>query len=246
MHVNLRIVEKRRTSLFILTAILLAGCGSQKNTSSQEEREKQASGSASLPSSAPAAPQTSDQARDERPVIVTFGDSLTAGVAGRSYPDDLQELLDQNGFKFRVDNQGVSGDTTTDGLARIENVTAGHPALVILEFGGNDGLRGIPVEATRKNLEEMIDRLKRANIRLVLLGITLPPNYGPEYVKPFTAMFPELAKQYHLPYMPFLLLHVYQSRDLMQPDGIHPSGKGNQIVARDVFELIRPILVRSK
>lgn len=183
--------------------------------------------------------------RDERPVIVTFGDSLTAGVAGRSYPDDVQDLLDQNGFKFRVDNQGVSGDTTTDGLARIENVITEHPALVVLEFGGNDGLRGIPVEATRKNLEEMIDRIKNANIRLVLLGITLPPNYGPEYVKPFTAMFPDLAKQYQLPYMPFLLLHVYQNKDLMQPDGIHPSGEGNKIVARDVFQLIRPILQKK-
>ncbi len=228
-----------------LCALLLAGCGSQKQASSQEEREKTAPGSESIPSSPPAAPQNSDQARDVRPVIVTFGDSLTAGVAGRSYPDDLQELLDQNGFKFRVDNQGVSGDTTTDGLARIENVLAEHPALVILEFGGNDGLRGIPVEATRKNLQEMIKRLKNANIRLVLLGITLPPNYGPEYVKPFTAMFPGLAKQYQVPYMPFLLLHVYQDRELMQPDGIHPSGEGNKIVARDVFELIRPILQKK-
>ena len=163
-----------------------------------------------IPSSPPAAPQNADQARDERPVIVTFGDSLTAGVAGRSYPDELQDLLDQIGFKFRVDNQGVSGDTTTDGLARIENVLADHPALVILEFGGNDGLRGIPVEATRKNLQEMIERLRTANIRLVLLGITLPPNYGPEYVKPFTAMFPDLARKYGPSYTPFLLLHVYQ------------------------------------
>ncbi len=228
-----------------LCALFLAGCGSQKQASSQEEREKTAPGSESIPSSPPAAPQNSDQARDARPVIVTFGDSLTAGVAGRSYPDDLQGLLDQNGFKFRVDNQGVSGDTTTDGLARIDNVLAEHPALVILEFGGNDGLRGIPVEATRKNLQEMIERLKNAHIRLVLLGITLPPNYGPEYVKPFTAMFPELAKQYQVPYMPFLLLHIYQNRDLMQPDGIHPNGEGNKIVARDVFELIRPILQKK-
>ncbi len=175
-------------------------------------------------------------------MIVTFGDSLTAGVAGRSYPDDLQDLLDGDGIHFRVDNQGVSGDTTTDGLARIENVIADKPALVILEFGGNDGLRGIPVEATRRNLQEMIERLKKAGIPTVILGITLPPNYGPDYVKPFTAMFPQLAKQYHLPFMPFLLLHVYQNQSLMQPDGIHPNGEGNKIVAQDVFQLIRPML----
>lgn len=179
---------------------------------------------------------------DHRPVIVTFGDSLTAGVAGRSYPEDLQDLLDQHGYGYRVDNQGVSGDTTTDGLARIENVIAAHPALVILEFGGNDGLRGIPVDSTRKNLEEMIARLKQANIPIVLLGITLPPNYGPDYVKPFTAIFPELARKYQLPIFPFLLLHVYQHPEMMQQDGIHPNGAGNRIVAEDVFQLIRPFL----
>ena len=176
---------------------------------------------------------------------MTFGDSLTAGVAGRSYPDDLQDLLDQNGYRYRVDNQGVSGDTSTDGLARIENVIAAHPALVVLEFGGNDGLRGVPVDATRKNLEEMIARLKAAHLPLVLLGITLPPNYGPEYVKSFTAIFPELAQKYKLKLLPFLLLHVYQTPGMMQPDGIHPSGEGNKIVAQDVFRLIQPLVVKS-
>ncbi len=130
----------------------------------------------------------------------------------------------------------MSGDTTTDGLARIDNVIAERPALVLLEFGGNDGLRGIPVEATRKNLAQMIERIQAVKIPLVLLGITLPPNYGPDYVKPFTAMFPELAKQYHITYMPFLLLHVYRNSSLMQPDGIHPNGAGNKIVAADVFD----------
>jgi len=177
---------------------------------------------------------------------VAFGDSLTAGVAGRSYPEQLQDMLDQTDLRFRVDNQGVSGDTTTDGLARIENVIAQKPRLVLLEFGGNDGLRGVPVSATEKNLDEMIQRLQRESIPVVLLGITLPPNYGPDYVKPFTAMFPKLAAQYHLRLMPFLLLHVYQNSALMQPDGIHPNGDGNKIVARDVLGLIQPLLTRDQ
>ena len=177
--------------------------------------------------------------------VVTFGDSLTAGVAGRSYPDDLQDLLQQRGYQYRVDNQGVSGDTTTDGLARIGNVIAEHPTLVVLEFGGNDGLRGIPIEATRTNLEQMIMRLMDAKVPLVLLGTTLPPNYGPDYVKPFTAIFPALAKQYKLPALPFLLVHVYQHPEWMQPDGIHPNGDGNKVVAEDVFKLISPMLKRS-
>ena len=170
---------------------------------------------------------------------------MTAGVAGRSYPDDLQDLLDENGYHYRVDNQGVSGETTSDGLARFNNVIAEKPALVLLEFGGNDGLRGVPVSETKKNLQEMITQLKAAHLRIVLLGITLPPNYGPEYVKEFTSMYPELAKQNHLLYMPFLLLHVYRHPQMMQPDGIHPNGQGNRIVARDVFELIKPLLVKS-
>jgi acyl-CoA thioesterase-1 len=182
---------------------------------------------------------------DNRPVIVTFGDSLTAGVAGRSYPENLQDILDQNGYSYRVDNQGVSGDTTTDGLARIDNVISQHPRLVLLEFGGNDGLRGVPVSSTEKNMREMILRLRQESIPIVLLGITLPPNYGPDYVKPFTAMFPELAQENHLKLMPFLLIHVYQNSGLMQPDGIHPNGEGNKIVARDVFDLIKPNLSRT-
>lgn len=175
-------------------------------------------------------------------MIVTFGDSLTAGVVDRTYPQYLQNLLDAHGYDYRVENQGVSGDTSSDGLARIGNVIAAKPALVILEFGGNDGLRGVPVEETKKNLEDMIQQLQNAHIPIALAGITLPPNYGPEYVKPFTAIFPELAKKYHLRFVPFLLAHVYQHPEMMQPDGIHPSGDGNKVVAEDVFHLIEPML----
>lgn len=236
-------VERRR-SIAILAAcvvclLLGAACRRSREASNKEQRTPAATSSGET-----VAPAAAAQAQN-RPVIVTFGDSLTAGVAGRSYPDDLQDLLDQHGYRYRVDNQGVSGDTTTDGLARIENVIAERPALVVLEFGGNDGLRGIPVDSTRKNLEEMIARLKQTKIPIVLLGITLPPNYGPDYVKSFTEIFPELAKKNKLPIFPFLLLHVYQHPEMMQPDGIHPNGEGNKIVAGDVFRLIQPFLAKA-
>ena len=226
-------METRGSTLILAACLFLAACGSKSEAPHQEER-------------APAEQSSAKPAvEDRRPVIVAFGDSLTAGVVPANYPDALQRLLDENGYRYRVDNQGVSGDTSTDGLARIDNVIAVHPALVLLEFGGNDGLRGIPVEATRKNLEEMIEKLKAAQIPIVLLGITLPPNYGPEYVAPFTAMFPALAKKYKLTLMPFLLVHVYRDSSLMRPDGIHPNGRGNEIIAKDVFDLIRPLLTHT-
>jgi acyl-CoA thioesterase-1 len=226
-----------RRSVFILAAwpictiLLLAASG---NALPQEQRIIAAPGST--------ARERQQSSAGAQPLIVAFGDSLTAGVAGRSYPDDLQDLLNERRYRYRVENQGVSGDTTSDGLARIENVIAGHPALVILEFGGNDGLRGVPVEAIRKNLEEMIERLKRAKVPLVLLGITLPPNYGSDYVNAFTAMYPDVAKKYNLHFVPFLLMNVYQHPEMMQTDGIHPNGQGNKIVAEDVFKLIQPLL----
>ena len=240
----------RKPSVVIVAAIFIwvvvtAGCSRTGNSPgvstppNDEERKAAVTSSSSFPA-------TQSIAHENDPVIVTFGDSLTQGVAGRSYPDYLQDLLDKNGYHYRVDNQGVSGDTSSDGLARIDNVVAAHPALVILEFGGNDGLRGLPIEATRKNLEQMIGRLKQAKIPLVLAGITLPPNYGPDYVRPFTAMFPQLAKEYHVELLPFLLVHVYRNPGMMQPDGIHPNGSGNELVARDVFALIRPLLTRDR
>ena len=179
-------------------------------------------------------------------MIAAFGDSLTQGIAGRSYPDQLQDILSQHGYRYHVQNLGVAGETSTDGLARVDTVVGLHPALVILEFGGNDGLRGVPVDVTRKNLEQMIIRFKQAKIPIALAGITLPPNYGPDYVRPFTAMYPELAKKFGLPLIPFLLANVYQHSDMMEPDGIHPNGTGNKIVAQDVYTLIRPLLARSQ
>jgi acyl-CoA thioesterase I len=220
-------------------AAISTACGPKPQSS---DAERTASDSASTPAAAsPSAPAPA-AATDPRPVIVTFGDSLTQGVAGKSYPAFLQDLLDQNHLAYRVDNQGVSGDTSSDGLARIDNVIAMKPALVVLEFGGNDGLRGVPLESTRTNLDEMVSRIKAAGIPLVIAGITLPPNYGPDYVKPFTAIYPDLAHKYKLRYMPFLLVHVFDKPGMMRSDGIHPTENGNRIVAQDVFDLIRPML----
>jgi len=184
-------------------------------------------------------------APDARPVIVAFGNSLTAGFGadpGESYPDFLQKDLDQRGARYRIVNAGVSGDTTTDGLERVATVTALKPAIVILEFGGNDGLRGLPVATTRANLDQIIATLRKAGAKIVLAGMTLPPNYGPEYIRSFEAVYRDLAKQYRLPLIPFLLSGVGGNPALMQRDGIHPTGEGNRKVARNVMETLGPLL----
>jgi acyl-CoA thioesterase I len=227
-----------------LATLFLSACGSSAPKQEERNQPVESSKPAEPTTTAAPAPAPAPTQPDGRPLIVTFGDSLTAGVSGKSYPSFLQDELDAAGYRYRVENQGVSGDTTTDGLSRIDNVIDAHPSLVVLEFGGNDGLRGLPVASTKQNLAEMIEKLKAASIPLVLAGITLPPNYGADYVKSFTSMYPELAKKYNLRFLPFLLVNVYQKAAWMQPDGIHPNEQGNKVVARDVLGLIHPLLKR--
>lgn len=182
---------------------------------------------------------------DTRPVIVAFGDSLTAGFGaepGKSFPDFLQKDLDAQGLKWRVVNAGVSGNTTTDGLDRVKEVLAYKPRVTIVEFGGNDGLRGLPIETTRSNLDQIIRMLQAAGSKVVLAGMTLPPNYGPDYIKPFQQVYAELAAKYKITRIPFLLSDVVLRPGLMQGDGIHPTAQGNEIVAQTVLRYLRPLL----
>ncbi len=193
-----------------------------------------------------AAPAPLD-ASDERPVIVCFGDSLSAGYgveAGLSYPDFLQKELDRRGYRYRVVNLGVSGDTTSGGLTRIGDAIALKPDITILELGGNDGLRGIPVAQSRANLDKMAAALRDAGSQVVIAGMTLPPNYGPDYIRDFEQMYVEIAKRRGLPRIPFLLEGVALNRDLMQADGIHANVKGNEKVAQVVLRTLEPLLKR--
>src|SRR5271156_1330901 len=144
---------------------------------------------------------------DTRPAIVAFGDSLTAGFGaepGNSYPDFLQKDLDGAGLRWRVINAGVSGDTTTDGVSRLSEVMAEKPRIVIVEFGGNDGLRGLPLETTRSNLASILATITNPGAKVVLAGMTLPPNYGPEYIRSFEQIYRDLAKQFDAVRIPFL------------------------------------------
>ncbi len=180
-----------------------------------------------------------------RPVIVAFGDSLTAGFGvdpGNSYPDFLQKLLDSRGYRYRVVNAGLSGDTSDGGVARLDSVLALKPRIVIVELGANDGLRGLPVSSTRANLDEIVGRLKRAGARVVLAGMTLPRNYGAAYIRAFEQVFKDVAKKYSVALIPFLLAGVAEDGRYMQPDRLHPTVEGNRRVAANVFTALEPLL----
>lgn len=180
-------------------------------------------------------------------MIAAFGDSLSAGFGaepGRSFPDYVQRLIDSHGYRYHIYNAGVSGDTTSDGVERMPEVLGLHAAIVILEFGGNDGLRGLPVATTKANLSRMIAEFQKAGARVLLAGMTLPPNYGPDYITAFNRVYIDLANEYKVPRIPFLLDGVGGVARLMQRDGIHPTGEGNRIVGQTVFRYLEPMLSR--
>jgi acyl-CoA thioesterase-1 len=182
---------------------------------------------------------------DNLPRIVAFGDSLTAGLgvaAEEAYPARLQRRLDEQGLRYRVINAGVSGDTTAGGVRRVDWVLKSRPDLVILELGGNDGLRGLNLNETKANLERIIKRCQDASVTVILAGMKLPPNYGVEYTKGFEAIYPALAKQYRLTLIPFFLDGVAGSASLNQADGIHPTSEGYRIIADKVMETVKPLL----
>lgn len=188
-------------------------------------------------------------ADDDRPRIVAFGDSLTAGLgvaAEEAYPARLQRRLDERGLRYRVINAGVSGDTTAGGLRRVDWVLKSRPEFVILELGGNDGLRGLNLQQTKANLAEIIQRCQAASVKVILAGMKLPPNYGADYTKGFEAIYPALAKQYRLTLIPFFLDGVAGSASLNQADGIHPTSEGYRIIADKVLEALAPLLSERK
>jgi acyl-CoA thioesterase I len=178
-------------------------------------------------------------------VLVCYGDSITAGYGlaeGQSFPDALDKLLDAGGYRYKVVNKGTSGATTKDAVTRLRSVLQLHPQVVIVEFGGNDGLRGLPLEQTRRNLDQVISALESAHIKVLLAGITLPPNYGPDYIKQFNNVYKTLATDHHTAFVPMIYNDLIHVPGTIQPDGIHPTAKGSEIIARTLLTALKPLL----
>ena len=181
--------------------------------------------------------------------ILVMGDSLSAAYELRSeqgWVALLAQRLRTQGYGYEVINASVSGETSGGGLQRMPRaLEMHHPGLVILELGANDGLRGLPIAATKENLTKMVQLAQAAGARVLLLGIRIPPNYGPRYASEFEALYPGLARQFHLPLVPFLLDKVALDPKLMQSDGLHPTAVGEPLVLETVWQELGPLLKKN-
>jgi acyl-CoA thioesterase-1 len=181
--------------------------------------------------------------------ILVFGDSLSAAYGIR--PEQgwvalLTQRLQAQGYGYDVINASVSGETTEGGLARLPRALKLHqPSIVVLELGANDALRGLPLENTRANLSGMVRAAQEAGARVLLVGLRIPPNYGPRYTEEFAGVFPDLAKQYHLQLVPFLLQDVALDPARMQADGLHPNAAGEPPVLETLWPYLRPLLKKN-
>jgi acyl-CoA thioesterase-1 len=213
-------------------ALFIASCQNSENPG--------ASKVSSTPSSTPS-PTNSEKL----PVIVAFGDSLTAGFGlprEQSFTELLQGKLDEKGFRYRVINAGVSGDTSAGGVRRIDWALEGEVKVLILELGGNDALRGQPVSEMKKNLSQIIERAQSRGATVILAGMEAPPNMGEEYTRDFRQAYRDLAARYKVAFIPFLLDGVGGNPELNQPDGIHPNAEGEKIMTENVWKVLEKVL----
>ncbi|MEZ4827650.1 MAG: arylesterase [Bacteroidia bacterium] len=217
-------------------ALTLVSCGNG---------EKQTSTTATLPQTDSADLNTSVETN--KPVILFFGNSLTAGYGlelSQAFPALIQNRLDSLGLDYEVVNAGLSGETTASGKNRVDWLLKKKPSVFVLELGANDGLRGIDPEETRRNLQEIIDKVKASDpaTKIILCGMMVPPNMGPDYGRQFQAIYPELAEKNNLALIPFLLNGVAGEPELNLGDGIHPTVVGHTIVMENVWKVLCEII----
>jgi len=180
-------------------------------------------------------------------IILFLGDSITAGYGlelSQAYPGLIQKKIDAKGWNFKIVNAGQSGDTTAGGLSRLDWLLNNKIDVLMLELGGNDGLRGLPIEEMKKNLQAIIDRTKSRypEAKIVIAGMKVPPNMGGDYGRRFGAVFSDLAKKNNAALIPFIMERVGGMRELNLSDGIHPTAKGHEIVAENVWKVLEPVL----
>ena len=240
--------ERWRTLGLALALVFLAlGCGDEADRPGDESRAAAGEARAALADSETRSPSEDGRPATDRPVVVFLGTSLTAGYGleeRQAFPALIQERIDTAGLDYRVINAGVSGDTSAGGLRRLDWLLRLPVAVLVLELGANDMLRGQGIEPLRRNLEAILDRTAEAHpgARFVIAGMRAAPNLGPDYAEAFDAVYPELAARYGAPLVPFLLEDVAARRDLNQADGIHPTAEGHELIAERVWQTLVPVL----
>jgi acyl-CoA thioesterase-1 len=220
----------------VFAILLMAACGNNKEKPAAEENKQQASGD-----SATTVPTTGEKN------IIFFGNSLTAGYGlepTEAFPALVQQKIDSLKLPYKVINAGLSGETTAGGKNRIDWILKQPVSIFVLELGGNDGLRGIPISETRQNLQTIIDRVRTKNpeVKIILAGMQVPPNMGRKYAVDFQEVFRDLSQKNNTALIPFLLEGVGGIQELNQSDGIHPTAVGQKIVAENVWEVLRGLL----
>ena len=220
----------RLIAAWLLLSLAVAGCTQEATVATE------AAPTPSIPAAAPDGPR-----------VVFLGDSLTAGYGlseSEAFPAILGTRLRDSGHPVQVVNAGVSGDTSAGGLRRLPWLLAQHPDVLVVALGANDGLRGLPVANTEENLRSIVSQGQRAGARVLLLGLRLPPNLGPDYVRSFEAVYPRVAKDTGAPLVPFFLEGVGGVAELNQEDGIHPTVEGQRRIAATVLPFLLPLVER--
>lgn len=231
--------------LFIsICASWMFSCGSNSTQTANEEEER---GAVRTDETAAA------EEEQEEKVILFFGNSLTAGYGlddpSKAFPGLLQQKLDSLGYNYEVVNAGLSGETTAGGKNRIDWILERQSVdIFVLELGANDGLRGVDPAETKRNLKEIISKVRAANpeVEIILAGMMVPPSMGSDYTTKFTKVFPEVAKEENVALIPFLLDSVAGERELNQNDGIHPTEEGQKILAENVWEVLKEVIEEEK
>lgn len=227
---NLKFTSPLKSTLAILLSVFMFSCSEKKETSVQEQPKEEIV-----------------LEKGEEKIILFFGNSLTAGYGieqDMAFPGLVQNRLDSLGKSYKVINGGLSGETTAGGVGRIDWFLEDEPAIFILELGGNDGLRGIQLSETKKNLELIIEKVrsKYPETKIILAGMQIPPNMGPEYSQEFQAIYPDVAKEKNVTLIPFLLQNVGGIKELNLPDGIHPTEEGHKLVLENVWEYLKDVV----
>jgi acyl-CoA thioesterase-1 len=219
-----------RTFVLLFVLLTLPACGREPEVVADPE---------------PVAGKPVETPSPAKPRVVFLGDSLTAGLglpSDQSYPSLIGKKLKDSGYDYEIVNAGVSGDTSAGGLRRLDWSLEGNVRALVLALGANDGLRGLPPAEMKKNLAAVLDRARAENIPVVLAGMEAPPNNGPDYTREFRKVYADLAAEYDVRFVPFLLLGVAGNASLNQGDGIHPNARGAQMVADLVWPALEPLL----